>query len=78
MIISKSLQSGGIWEIGSLFEQFCSKTGWLFAGKKLTNNLQFRSGQEAAPFFVGADGRGEDGPRTVIIGVGNENKNLVL
>ena len=45
--------------------------------KILTNNLQFRSGQETAPFFVGMDG-GKGGPGTVIIGVGNENKNLVL
>ena len=59
MIMSKSLQSGGIWEIGSLFEQFCSKTGWLSAGKKLTNNLQFRSGQEAAPFFCWGGREGE-------------------
>ena len=77
-MISKSLQSGGVWETGSLFERFCSKTGWSFIDKKLINNLQIRSSQEAAPFFVGADGRGKGGPRTVIIGVGNENKNLVL
>ena len=56
----------------------CSKTGWLSVIKKLTNNLQIRSSRETAPFFVGADGRGEGGPGAVIIGVGNENKNLVL
>ena len=33
--------------------KFCSKIGWVSTGNKLTDNLQFRSGREAAPFFVG-------------------------
>ena len=55
-MLSKSLQSGGVWEIGSLFERFCSKTGWLSVSKKLINNLQIRSGQETAPFLLGRTG----------------------
>ena len=47
--------------------------------KKLTNNLQIRSSRETAPFLLGrTGGGGEGGPGAVRIGVGNENKNLVL